>query len=258
MSEQKWQLLEEELDTWCRQENRCRLWWRDDDLIAYTPALSLMHSLAEEFNIDVLVAVIPSQMSQNLGRDTSGMYRFGFCQHGFSHHNHSVQGLANNEYPLSRDRTEVEMEIFSGHQMLKQQFGQRLLPFFVPPWNRYPTEFASALHGVGCAAISQYGQHDCRNFDGLLRIDTHIDIVDWSNAPRFLPAHESTLLGVLIESLRQQRLLDVKFSNPLGVLTHHRAMDGEAWRFMRRLFRLTRRMPCVDWLSPHAWLVVRE
>lgn len=48
-----------ELDRWSETDRRLRLWLRDDDAVAPSPALDRLAGLSERFALPVLLAVIP-------------------------------------------------------------------------------------------------------------------------------------------------------------------------------------------------------
>ena len=64
--------LARELDLWAEAGRVARFWWRDDDAIAPTPALTQLLDLSDAHRIEVAVAVIPATASDALaGRASS-------------------------------------------------------------------------------------------------------------------------------------------------------------------------------------------
>ncbi len=249
MSEERWLQLEAELRRWHQQGLRCQWWWRDDDLIAATGALWQMHELAEEFRINVLVAVIPALMQDDLHRKTVEMQRFCFCQHGYAHQNHASGGNRS-EFPVSRPLETMVEELQRGAMLMKAQFGLSPLPVLVPPWNDICDNVALKLSASGFAGLSRYGMRFPSRQNSLLRADCHVDVADWAAAPRFRDEHEVVLLDRLIAELQERRHEAGTEIAPLGILTHHRAMDERAWRFVRHLLQLASSIPSIEWLSP--------
>lgn len=257
MSEGGWAQLADELSRWYASGLHCRFWWRDDDLIAIAPELQSLQALAEEFVVDVLVAVIPAQMSATLGRDTAGMHRFVWCQHGYAHQNHAFTGEPNSEFPASRALDAMREELLRGHSALQAQFGHALLPALVPPWNRIDASLIRELPALGFHGLSRYGDRAVSSTPGLVAIDTHVDVVDWSTAPTFHPHREAILLERIVDELRQRRETPAPHDAPFGLLTHHRAMDAQAWQFVRKLLAVTHEVPGVEWVSPRELFVKR-
>jgi hypothetical protein len=250
MSEPSWQPLIDELARWQQAGLPCRFWWRDDDLITATPRLNSLHALADEFAVEVLVAVIPAQMSASLGRDCAAMPRLVFCQHGYAHQNFAAKGEPDSEFPLDRNLEEVKRELRRGRAALLQQFDGRLLPVFVPPWNHFPEAWLPALAALGLSAISQFYKRDVQHIAGLLRVDTHLDVVDWTTPSGFPAGREYMLIEQLVNELHLRRTEPDPQDAPFGILTHHSAMELGAWQFMHRLLAITHEVPRVEWVSP--------
>lgn len=249
MEKNSYKLLTDELSHWQDAGLQCLFWWRDDDLISTSPKLHRMRQVSEQYVVYVLVAVVPDLMVSTLGCDTSGMHTFVWCQHGFAHVNHEGANLPNSEFPFSRERELVIQDLTKGRKLLLDQFSDRLFPVLVPPWNGFRDDLVKELPALGLTGISQYGSISRQKIGQALRIDTHLDVVDWSSAPKFSSAQEGLLLDRLIENLRIRRL-DYSTDNLIGILTHHRAMDEEAWKFVDELLLITHQFPCVKWVSP--------
>lgn len=242
--------LYDELSLWQNSGLACRLWWRDDDLVQLSPNLQRMHALSQQYGAAVLVAVIPEPMDEALGRDTAGMRDFTWCQHGLAHRNHEPPGVPNSEFPTTRPASKVTDDLLAGKRLMAERFGDRFLPVLVPPWNAFREDLIDTLASLGYLGISQYGARPAGQDAPLVRVNAHLDVVDWSAAPAF-PAHRTAfLLARLVELLRQRRAGDLDREEATGILTHHRAMDDAAWVFMDALLKITRRFSCVRWLSP--------
>jgi hypothetical protein len=112
------------------------------------------------------------------------------------------------------------------------------LPVLVPPWNRIAPPLVATLPEIGFSGLSVFGArrrtHPVR---GLLEINTHVDPIDWKDGRRFVG--EAAALDVLVASLDRARAS----AEPVGVLSHHLAMDGGAWDFLRSLWQRATSMP---------------
>ena len=128
-------------------------------------------------------------------------------------------------------------ELGTGRMTLERLFGNRPLPVLVPPWNRIAPPLVPTLPEIGFRGLSAFGPrtrvHPVR---GLRAVNTHVDLVDWK-ARRFVGAEAA--LAALVAALARARDSD----EPVGILSHHLAMDGEAWDFLQLLWDRTASMP---------------
>lgn len=242
--------LRDELSQWQELGLQCSLWWRDDDLIANAPPLHPMRQLSERYVVHVLVAVIPRLMDKALGHDASAMHSFVFCQHGFAHRNHEPPGVAKSEFPPSRSWETIATDLADGYALMSHQFGKRFYPVLVPPWNAFPDALIEKLPLLGFVGISQYGPVARQSPPGIVCVNTHMDLVDWSTAPVFPTTRRRFLMDRLVENLQQRRLHNANHPEPLGLLTHHRVMDESAWQFMDEFLEISHQYPCVQWKAP--------
>ena len=160
--------------------------------------------------------------------------------HGFAHANHAASGDRKSEYPAGRSAPE---EMREGRERLEALLGERVLPVFVPPWNRMGEDAAAALPAAGYRVLSGYRG---RPEGPLPRLDTHVDLVDWRGGRRFAGA--DTVLGALAAALAARR--DASDPRPTGVLTHHLAHDAATWQFLDALLPWGEDEPGVRWVRP--------
>jgi hypothetical protein len=99
------------------------------------------------------------------------------------------------------------------------------------------------LPEIGFKGLSTYGpRRRPRPARGLLEINTHVDLIDWKGGRGFVG--ESTALDLLVSALTRARTASPPASaEPAGVLSHHLAMDGKAWDFLRSLWQRATIMP---------------
>ncbi len=123
-------------------------------------------------------------------------------------------------------------ELATGWMALERLFGPRALPVMVPPWNRIAPVLVPTLPEIGYRGLSTFGPrlrvHPVR---GLLQVNTHVDLIDWKGGRAF--AGEETVLAGLVTALAQARSGG---GEPIGILSHHLAMDAGAWDFLRSLW----------------------
>lgn len=240
--------LRAELALWEAQRRECGLWWRDDDLVADSPALRRLAALSQRHGAAVLVAVIPAQADAELAHTAAAaMPTLVFCQHGWDHVNHAPPEQPGSEFGAARDPAAAEADLVRGRERMRALFGARCMPVLVPPWNSLAPALAARLPALGLAGVSQYPSEPRAAIDGLLRIDTHLDIVDWrSGGGVRAPA---ALIDRLVAFLQMRRC--GQLGEPIGVLSHHRVMAEGSWRFIERLLAVTAEFSCVRWLHPH-------
>lgn len=239
--------LRAELALWEDGQHECALWWRDDDLVADSPALRRLAALSAQHQIPVLVAVIPAQADAALASATEdGMPTLVFCQHGWDHLNHAAPGQPNSEFGATRPLDEAVADLARGVERMRELFGPRFMPVMVPPWNKLAPALAARLPALGIGGVSQYPSEPHAPVDGLVRVDAHLDIVDWRNSAGVCdPAALVERLVLFLQMRRKGRL-----HGPVGVLSHHRVMLDGSWRFLERLLAATAGFSCVRWLHP--------
>lgn len=238
--------LRTELGIWQMQGRRCPFWWRDDDLVANGTSLVRLAHLAQRYGIPVLLAVIPAQAADQLARDTASMPGLLFCQHGWDHVNHEPHASDKSEFGTARPAAAARADLTRGFQRMRALFGARFVPVLVPPWNRVADVVAATLAPIGLRGLSQHYGQARTAIGSVRRIDTHVDIVDWGSragvrAPTELVAR---LLAVL--QLSRAGQLD----EPLGILSHHRAMADGTWEFLDQLLAMLAEFSCVAWPQP--------
>ena len=242
--------LRAELAHWQAAQQACPFWWRDDDLVQDSPALRRLAALSRRHQAAVLMAVIPAQAEAGLAScaTDAGLSTLVFCQHGWDHVNHEAPGQPPSEFGPGRDLAAAEADLARGAARLRQLCGARFLPVMVPPWNRLRAPLAARLPALGLSGLSQYlFQPRGDGVAGLVRIDTHLDIVDWRNGGGVREPAELIERLVALLALRRGG----PWSEPLGILSHHRVMAEGSWRFLEQLHAVTAEFPCVRWWHPH-------
>lgn len=245
----KWGDLLDELDRWEEAGLVARLWWRDDDAAVPTARLDRLLTLAGP--APLALAVIPADTKPPLAAFLQGFPQVSVLHHGWCHANHAMSDSSSegkkSEYPAERHPVDVADELDEGRRQMRALFGQRALPVFVPPWNRFASRFVPLLGEAGFVAISQMAPRKTPVTGGIAAIDVHLDVVDWHAGRGFVG--DTAVLGRLVGALREERLGG---RGAVGVLTHHLVMDGATETFLARLGEL---------VATHAaalWVDVRE
>ena len=231
-----WAAVEREVDAWRAAGREVTLWWRDDDAAGPSPALLRLLGLRPGCPLGL--AVIPAAAEATLAGELTEAV--DVLVHGFAHANHAASGDRKSEYPAGRIAPE---EMREGRERLEALFGERVLPLFVPPWNRMGEDAAAALPAAGYRVLSGYRG---RPEGPLPRLDTHVDLLDWRGGRRF--AGVDTVLGALAAALAARR--GTSDPRPTGVLTHHLVHDAAAWKFLDALLAWGEDTPGVRWVRP--------
>lgn len=241
-----WSAFDAELKEWRRAGKRLRLWWRDDDAIAPTPALERLAVLAETYQIPVHLAVIPERAGPELAAFVAERALLVPVVHGWSHKNHASPEEKKSEFPANRPVDDALWEAEEGLTTLHRLFGDRLQPMFVPPWNRIAPQMLPWMAGVGYGALSGFGpRSQSHAAPGLAQVNTHIDPVDWKGTRGLLPA--DALLEQICTLLRARREGTSDNSEPLGLLSHHLIHDAALWGFCEELVSRLLSGPARPW-----------
>ncbi len=246
-TQDEWASLQAELALWRTAGRRARLWLRDDDATAPSPALDrLLRITASQ---PILLAVIPEQATEALAARLRRTPAVSVIQHGWRHRMNARDGEKKSEFPPSRDPAEGVAALRRGREKLEALFGAQFQPILAPPWNRLSDKLAARLPEAGIAGLSRFHAAPAQRPNGapgLTRIDVDIDIIDWRGGRGGKPA--TTLVGEIVAKLAWARKNDPAV--PVGVMTHHLVHDETAWRFLERLFEQTRRDPGAVWVNP--------
>jgi hypothetical protein len=123
----------------------------------------------------------------------------------------------------------------------------------VPPWNRIAPGLVPALPEIGFRGLSTFGIRPQRRLvSGWVQVNTHIDLIDW-RARRF--AGIEVVLGAFVRALAAAR---AESGEPLGVLSHHLAMDEPAWDFLNSFWGRVRGMPDIGIAAASNLFALRE
>ncbi len=236
-----WAEVEQQFARFAAAGRRARLWLRDDDAVAPSPALDRLIALCARHEVPVLLAVIPAGAGPALASRLVSAALATPCQHGFAHANHAPPGQKKREYGPDRPLAALRAELAAGRDRLQALFGVRLAPVFVPPWNRIDAEAARLLPGLGFRALSVFGGPPAP-IAGLNRLDCRLDIMDWHGGRG--GREHGALAGELARHLAEAFVSD----EPVGVLGHHLVHDETAWGFLDTLLARSAGRPGACWM----------
>ncbi len=233
-----WRDLEDEAARWCEAGRTADLWWRDDDAADAAPELEQLLSIQRDSGAALALAVVPARATKALADRLADERDIDLLQHGYAHMNHAAPAQKKVELGAERPVMLVLGELGTGWMALERLFGSRPLPVLVPPWNRIAPALVPTLPEIGFAGLSVFGpRRRTWPVKGLLEVNTHVDLIDWK-ARAFVG--EAAALSALVAALVRARTAS---HEPVGVLSHHLAMDGEAWDFLRSMLEKATKLP---------------
>jgi hypothetical protein len=220
-----WRELEAHLDAIAARGEAIRLWWRDDDAGRDHAALDRLLELAARRDLPLALAVVPLWLEAPVQALIAASAQATVLQHGFAHANHAPPGARSIELG-GREPAIIAAELSRGQAALLDAFGATFLTVLVPPWNRLAPQLVDRLTDCGFSGLSAFGRRpDGEAAPGLTQVNTHLDPIDWHGGRLFVG--EAAALGRLIAVLDPDE--------PIGILSHHLAMDEPGWRFLDRL-----------------------
>ncbi len=250
-----WQALDLELGQWRAAGRTAELWWRDDDAADAGPDLDRLLALHRETAVPLALAIVPAHATAALAARLATEPGVDLLQHGYAHVNHAADGEGKKiELGPHRPAMIVLGELGTGWLALERLFGSRPLAVMVPPWNRIAPALVPTLPEIGFTGLSTYGARArAQPVRGLRQINTHVDLVDWKSGGVF--TGEEACLAVLVASLARSR---TESGEPVGILSHHLAMDDRAWDFLRLLWERTRAMSGMRVRPAHELFAARK
>jgi hypothetical protein len=215
-----------------------RFWWRDDDAGRDHPKLAALLDLAQRREAPLALAVVPAWLEDACTQRILACPTATVLQHGIAHGDHARSSQRKIELGGKASAAELSHGLTRSWQHLAQAFGRRAISVLVPPWNRIDRSLVPRLPALGFRGLSTFGSRGSRlGADGLVQINTHLDLVAWRDAARPLRLDEAC------KGLAS--LLSLADREPIGILSHHLVMDGAAFAVLDRLLGLVQDHPKV-------------
>ena len=218
-------------------------WWRDDDAERASEALDRLLALARANNLPLALAIIPADVQKALADRVARAPQVAVLQHGWRHLRHNAPDAKKAEFGDDRPLDAMLAEIDTGAARLSALFGDRLLPGFVPPWNRIGPHLAEKLVADRGLILSTHAP-GAPSLPG--RLDTHCDIIAWHTTRSAIPADEA--FALLADEV--VRRLACASAGPIGLLTHHLVHDEAAWRLLDAILAAIQASPASHWPDP--------
>jgi hypothetical protein len=215
--------VEAELAEWRKLGLKPRLWWRDDDARAPSPALDRLFAIAGDRPLSL--AVVPDGSLDLLAQRLSSERNVSVGQHGVDHINRRPSGEVKSEYAEPPSIGDLATALSGGRARMR---AAGLDPtFYTPPWNTVDTALPRAIRRLGYSMLSA-GEERVLYAD-LNYASAEIDVVAWKGAPRFKGGLR--IMTALGRALVQRRQAE-EYDRPIGLLTHHLDHDEATWRFV--------------------------
>ncbi|CAH1656468.1 Putative glycosyltransferase [Hyphomicrobiales bacterium] len=221
-----WVALDEALGRRADRGATLDVWWRDDDAVAPTAALDRLLAMSTRQGMPIALAVIPEGAERELAARLAAEPSVDVLVHGYGHHNHAPAGVKKAEFGDHRPLETLHGEVRAGLERLRALMPRKLVPAFVPPWNRIAPELAATLPALGYRGLSTFKPR--RSLAGLVVANCHCDPIDWHGSRSLVDPH------IVIDRLASE-ILTMTDDEPIGLLTHHLVHDEAIWRFCEDL-----------------------
>jgi hypothetical protein len=197
------------------------VFFRDDDAGWEDERLLELVARFAEHGLPLDLAVIPAAVTPALAvrlRETHA----GLHQHGYAHTNHQAEGRKC-EFGPARGFAAQRADIAAGQARLRELLGDRVDPFFTPPWNRCTPDTGRALVELGFSLLSR--EHRAEPLGLLRELPVHLDVARLS-----APELDERFAGHVRDG-----------AGPIGVMFHHGVMEPADMRRASELLALLAR-----------------
>ena len=185
-------------------------------------------TLVEEIETVVGLAVIPERADYGLVKLVASapccVWQHGWCH--YWQHEQGEQKYSQGEFGEGRNLEPMMAEAHRGQRALDGLFGvtgwQRI---FVPPFHALSVPFKMLLPSLGYSGLSA-GHPLTPQINTLPEVNAELDLMNWPKR-KFVGSDEITKM--LIEQLVSRRQGQIPIQSPIGLLSHHLALDEDAW-----------------------------
>jgi len=208
------------------------VFFRNDDAGIEDQRLYRLLDLFAVHGLPIDLAVIPHALTPALAenlREAASDGRIGLHQHGWQHVNHEPAGRKC-EFGQSRTYDQQFADLACGRDRLAELLGDRVDPFFTPPWNRCTQDTADVLDQLGFSTLSR-NKGAAPLALGALQ-DLSVD-VDWAR----YDADEHALATTCARAMASPE--------PIGIMLHHAVMNEDRFLKLEGLLSLLARHPRV-------------
>jgi len=225
-----------------QQEGReTNIFLRDDDIDDDEETLRQLLDVTFGRGVPVNLEVIPATLSDDgvrLLRDYKGFdgNLVELHQHGWRHVNHETAGKKC-EFGAARSFDDQLQDIAQGKARLEELLEERFFPAFTPPWNRCTDHTLRVLDQLGFQVFSADKNGQRRDGDNFREISITLDLYRWKGGAALKAPEE--IIELLIEQMSR--------GETVGLLLHHKVMDGAAFSLLDFLLAELRGYDNVKW-----------
>ncbi len=227
------------LDRLQRDGREINIFVRDDDIDDDEETLRQLLDVTFARGVPVNLEVIPATLTEDgvrLLRDYKGFdgNLVELHQHGWRHVNHETVGKKC-EFGAARGFDDQLQDIARGKARLEELLEERFFPAFTPPWNRCTDDTLRALDRLGFQVFSADQSGRQRHGQSFREISISLDLYRWKGGAALKAPGEIN-----------ERLIDqMSRGDTVGLLLHHKVMDGAAFSFLDFLLAQLRHYPNV-------------
>lgn len=213
------------------------LFFRADDIGAGGRAFHALCDLFRKHGVPLALAVVPAWLSRSrvdqlfqsapLEEDL-----WGWHQHGWRHVNWQKAGKKS-EFGEQRPLDKQWKDIWQGSNKMKEIFGERALPVFTPPWNRFSDATLVVLEQLGFEGISTT-EHLPRNSKAAKSLTNLRILVDLHTRKGDDPEQD-------YEKLLRELSGVLARKEPVGIMIHHQRMTPFAFQFLDAFLEIVRK-----------------
>lgn len=215
---------------------------RDDDAGWHHERLHALLDATRRCEVPIDLAVIPmatdaafaGELCARLDADVGLL---SVHQHGYAHVDHETFERRC-EFGEARPLESQRIDLVAGRSHLLRLFGERLQPFFTPPWNRCSSATPVLLAELGYALLSRSRGAPAQSALPELSVS-----VDWCRLSA--QAAES---GESPASVVAARIADrMRRGGPVGLMLHHAQMDATGLQQLTTVLRVIDSHPRARW-----------
>ena len=219
-----------------------KIWWRDDDSYELSKEFEKLLKFKEKMNIDVYLSVIPARITNSFINSIKNMKDVYVLPHGYMHTNHSKNGKKLNEFPKSRNKTEIMIDIRKSIEKLERCFPKKYVPVFVPPWEHFSEKVIPILLKYNIKALSLSGKKNAGKYLKSLNCDINFHEYQNFKDGNYKASSKSliTLCNEIIDASKEKNK-----NQFIGFMTHHKDMTDEDWNNYSFLLLSLKKLECV-------------
>ena len=214
----------------CREPRSPFVFFRADDIGVPSNNFTRLIKLFQKYSIPLCLAAVPAWFTETrtevLLKTTGDSNLWCWHQHGRMHRNFEKEGKKQ-EFGSARPAQILDEQIRLGNNRLKGLLGNKLQPFFTPPWNRCSEGALNALARQGFKAVSRSKNAKQKTPPYLPDISVNVDL-----HTRKEINGELAFNALLIE------IETALASGCCGVMLHHQCMNGKAFTLLETLLEL--------------------